>query len=396
MKSFYLVALLALISTSLHAQVGIGTTTPKSFFNVAADKEVLFGGSMSGTGSKLIWYPVQGSFRVGYIDGSQWDPAQIGVTSFAAGRNTIASGQNATALGFSSIASGLTAIAMGQDNAASGNSSVTIGDNNTASGSAAIAIGRGNLASSLNSIAIGYGNTSSRFYSTAIGNTSTANGYNSMALGIQAIASGDYSTAMGNYVSTTNQNGSFIIGDLSTDLYSNTTYNQMMMRFRGGYILYSTAPASQAAAVGVKLAPGSNAWQTLSDSTRKENFRSVDGASFLNKIASLRLGSWNYKGQDVKQYRHYGPMAQDFFAAFGHDELGIIGEAKSINQADFDGVNLIAIQALIKEVQQLKADNSQLKAKVETYEARFNKLESGFNLPSDQSVITLKPLESPF
>lgn len=75
----------------------------------------------------------------------------------------------------------------------------------------------------------------------------------------------------------------------------------------------------------------------------------------------MRLGSWNYKGQDVKQYRHYGPMAQDFFAAFGHDELGTIGEDKSINQADFDGVNLIAIQALIKEVEALKAENKSLK-----------------------------------
>jgi len=75
----------------------------------------------------------------------------------------------------------------------------------------------------------------------------------------------------------------------------------------------------------------------------------------------MRLGSWNYKGQNVKQYRHYGPMAQDFFAAFGRDELGVIGEDKSINQADFDGVNLIAIQALIKEVEALKAEFTNLK-----------------------------------
>ena len=63
----------------------------------------------------------------------------------------------------------------------------------------------------------------------------------------------------------------------------------------------------------------------------------------------------------MKQYRHYGPMAQDFFTAFGHDELGAIGVDKSISQADFDGVNLIAIQALIKEVEALKAENTNLK-----------------------------------
>ena len=38
----------------------------------------------------------------------------------------------------------------------------------------------------------------------------------------------------------------------------------------------------------------------------------------LIKIRGLSLTSWNYLGQDSKQFRHYGPMAQDFFAAFGH------------------------------------------------------------------------------
>ena len=70
----------------------------------------------------------------------------------------------------------------------------------------------------------------------------------------------------------------------------------------------------------------------------------------------------------IKQHRHYGPMAQDFYAAFGKDELGTIGEDKSINQADFDGVNPIAIKALIEEVNQLKAENSKLRSKASTLE----------------------------
>ena len=51
-------------------------------------------------------------------------------------------------------------------------------------------------------------------------------------------------------------------------------------------------------------------------------------------------------------------MAQDFYAAFGHDGVGSIGVKTSINQADFDGVNLIAIQALYHRVQALEADNA--------------------------------------
>ncbi len=47
-------------------------------------------------------------------------------------------------------------------------------------------------------------------------------------------------------------------------------------------------------------------------------------------------------------------MAQDFFIAFGKDELGTIGCDTLINQQDFLGVNLIAIQALEKRTNELK------------------------------------------
>ncbi len=275
MKQFLLCPLLLISSTCLYAQVGIGTTTPKAYFNVADDKDVLFGQDVSGPGDKLIWNPSKTAFRVGSVDANQWDAAQLATRSFGIGYNALASS------------------------------------------------------------------------------------FNTFAIGFRVTASGNNSTAMGNNVSTSNFQGSVIIGDYGGYVYNSTASNQMTMRFNNGYMLY-TSSDGQNSAVGVKLNGSGNAWQIISDSTRKENFRPVSGASFLQKISRMRLGSWNYKGQDVKQYRHYGPMAQDFFAAFGHDELGIIGEDTSINQADFDGVNLIAIQALIKEVDQLKHDNQVL------------------------------------
>lgn len=286
MKQFFLYALAVLISTSLYAQVGIGTTTPKAFFNVAENKDVLFGKEVSGNGSKLMWISSKAAFRAGSINGTQWDLAQIGPYSFAAGYNATASG---------------------------------------------------------------YG-----------------------------------STALGTNVSTAGTLGSFILGDVTNTLYSNLANNQMIMRFAGGYTLYSNSPESQELGIAAVLAPGSNSWQMLSDSTRKENFRSADGASFLQKISTMRLGSWNYKGQDAGQYRHYGPMAQDFFAAFGRDALGTIGEDKSINQADFDGVNLIAIQALIKEVEQLKAQNSTLRMENNSLKEATSSLRSDIQAIKDQ------------
>ncbi|GAB4024659.1 tail fiber domain-containing protein [Spirosoma koreense] len=274
MKHLVLAVCLVINWADLYAQVGIGTTTPKAFFNVATGRDVLFGENLTNAGNtnKLIWYADKAALRAGYVDNANWNTVNTGQYSVATGYNTKATGNYSTALGF------------------------------------------------------------------------------------QTRASGYASTALGANVSTNSQVGSFIIGDYATGfVYANQKPYQMMMRFSGGYMLYSSAPSSQSIAVGVQLAAGGNAWTTLSDSTRKENFRKAEGASFLQKIPRMRLGSWNYKGQDARRYRHYGPMAQDFFAAFGHDELGTIGEDTSINQADFDGVNLIATQALIQEVNQLKA-----------------------------------------
>lgn len=149
--------------------------------------------------------------------------------------------------------------------------------------------------------------------------------------------------------------------------------NEFSARFTGGYRLYTTvatnnrnngAPVGNGGGgltpVGAFLAPGQSAWQTLSDSTRKERVVPADGNRFLESIGRMRLGSWNYKGQSADSMRHYGPMAQDFYAAFGHDGVGTVGEKTTINQADFDGVNLIAIQALYRQVQELRAANAGL------------------------------------
>lgn len=47
-------------------------------------------------------------------------------------------------------------------------------------------------------------------------------------------------------------------------------------------------------------------------------------------------------------------MAQDFYAAFGKDEYGTIGNDTTINSADFAGVSFIAIQALEKRTQKIE------------------------------------------
>jgi hypothetical protein len=117
------------------------------------------------------------------------------------------------------------------------------------------------------------------------------------------------------------------------------------------------------------LAGGGNAWSTISDVHKKENFEPVDEEEFLQKWRSIPLTTWNYKGQDPSRYRHYGPMAQDFYKAFGQDQYGTIGNDTTINQADFDGINFIGIQALEHRTSELKDENARLKKAIELLQA---------------------------
>src|SRR5262249_914032 len=97
-----------------------------------------------------------------------------------------------------------------------------------------------------------------------------------------------------------------------------------------------------------------------SDKTQKENFQPVDGQEVLGKIRGLELSSWHFIGHDPKEFRHYGPMAQDFFAAFGHDGVGQIGSETTINSGDIAGILMIAVQALEKRTAELKHTKAQL------------------------------------
>jgi hypothetical protein len=331
-------------------KVGIGTTAaPTANFEVNGIDGVLFGGTYfngmipsEGAGVRMMWYPYRAALRVGGLSTGApyenfWDRDSIGSYSFAFGENAKATGTNG--------------IALGRLNSATGISSTALGYQNTASGDYATALGRTNTASGARSLVGGYYSTASGDYSVAIGRS--------------AVAGGDYSIALGSYVQA-GWNGSMILGDYSTtNTFSTTADHQFRARFAGGYFLFSNSGGS----TGVVLSAGGTSWSSISDSTKKENFKPVDGEEVLNKIGKFNLRSWNFKGQDPAQYRHYGPMAQEFYGAFGRDGIGTIGNDTTIASADFDGINLIAIQALEKRTQtlqnqinKLEDENRQLQA----------------------------------
>jgi hypothetical protein len=61
-------------------------------------------------------------------------------------------------------------------------------------------------------------------------------------------------------------------------------------------------------------------------------------------------------------------MAQNFFAAFGNDGVGTIGTPTTINSGDMAGILMIAVQALEKQNREVKAENADLKARLERLE----------------------------
>jgi hypothetical protein len=81
----------------------------------------------------------------------------------------------------------------------------------------------------------------------------------------------------------------------------------------------------------------------------KQDLVPLDGAAVLDKLAAMPVYAWSPKGGN-SHVRHYGPMAQDFMAAFG---LG--DDDKMIGMQDADGVALAAIQGL----------NAKLESKIE-------------------------------
>ena len=170
------------------------------------------------------------------------------------------------------------------------------------------------------------------------GNYSTIpGGYNCTASGRNSLAAGTRSNAV--------HNGTFVWADSSTaSTFSSTADNQFFVRSAGGAAIYSNS----ALTTGVTLASGGGSWASVSDSAVKMNLIEINGAEILEKLAEIPISKWSYRSQDPS-IKHIGPMAQDFFEAFGVGE-----DEKHITTIDADGVALAAIKALYQENQELR------------------------------------------
>ncbi len=314
-------------------KVGMGQSSPRAQLEVGGTDGILCTGTVNsgtatalGSGLRFHWYPRKGAFRVGVAETTYWDDDGSSYPKLA-----------------------LYSIAMGYQPRATGVASTAIGAYNYSTGD----------------------------YTLTLGSYCQASGTHSIAIGTQAIASGIYSIAIGSGCSTNGKDGAMVIGDDTFNANTNASAdNEMSMRFVNGYRFFTKSDNT----IGVSVVPGGSSWTTISDSTKKTNFRNANGEYFLNSLSKLKLGSWNYKLQNPKEYRHYGPMAQEIFHYFGKDELGVIGNDTSLASADMDGIVMICLKALEKRTTELKKAGDKIAELEKALSGQNTKIKSQQNM----------------
>jgi len=254
----------------------------------------------------------------------------------------------------------------GYGNTASGGwSTVGGGDQNTASGTDAT-VGGGwlNTANGTDAtVGGGSRNTASGTDATVSGGSqnTASGGYATVGGGFFNAAAGDYSFVVGRNARNENaaHDGVFLFADSTSVVFNSVAANEFAVRASGGFRFRTSSDLS----TGCNLPAGSGTFSCTSDRATKENIADVDPHEILQRVAALPIQTWNYKSQDAS-VRHIGPMAQDFYAAFG---LG--NDDKTISTIDLDGVALAAIQGLHQENLALKAENAALKTETAALKA---------------------------
>ena len=309
----------------------------------------------TGASTRFEWIPCRGSLRFGRVPTGQtnWDDSNMNDFTFAGGDQVTASGQLSFAYGNQVTVSSTVGVGFG--------SAVTV------SGTAGFSSGASNVCSG--------------FACTAIGYTVRAGGQGSVALGYRTTANNDYSVAIGYRASNNTHTGTMAMGDESTtDSVRNQADNEFRIRYNGGIRLRVSTAANgntpgAGGNVGCDLTVAVPSWTCASSRTLKENFVAVNGEDVLLRIRDIPITTWNMTGGD-RGVRHLGPVAEDFWHAFG---LGL-GET-TIGLGDIDGVNLAAAKALEartrslqEQLDQRTAEVSELRGEVDELRAQLQAL----------------------
>jgi hypothetical protein len=309
--------------------VSYGGTT---LFRINSDAGAYFAGTyntswtngpaITGSGTRLLWYPEKAAIRAGTINGTQWDDANIGLGSVAMGYDVRASGDNSTAFGIRATAAQISSFAVGEDV--------------TASGAASVAMGY-------------HAHTNARQGSFVFADRSSVD---TLRAGVNHSANWRVTGGFRIFTNTTLTSGVTIqSGSVASNWCSGQTN-----------AVISTSTCAYLSTGGV--------WTNNSDVNRKHGFAHVDGEDVLLRLRGVPVTTWTYN-DEPNGVRHLGPTAQDFYRAFG---LGL--SPTSIPTVDADGVALAGVKALDARTQAqqaridaLERENAELRARLDRLEA---------------------------
>ena len=361
--------------------VGIGTTTPAGALHVVGDVYVEQAGRI-GFNTRHFEAGV-GNYAGGdFSTALGLGTAAQALGSTAMGVGTIASGQSSTSLGNSTIASGALSTAMGEATTASGFASTALGSN-------ARAIHDGTFVWSDRQAGYFDSTAANQFAVRASGGVRFETGGAGLTVdGKQALLapaagqslllnplSNDTSLSFGNQTRQMINlfDSTYAIGVQSDAAYFRT--DAEFLWYRGGS--HSDAFGDPGAG-GTQLMRLGNSGNLViagtlssgSDRNIKQGFAAVDPREVLDKVVALPLQSWTYKTDTGR--RHFGPMAQDFHAAFGLNG----DDDKHIATVDADGVALAAIKGLNEKVEEQDAALKERDARIAELEKRLSAIEA--------------------
>jgi hypothetical protein len=281
-----------------------------------------------------------------------YNPNVIGGSQF----NTVAAGVAGATIGGGggcNSGTGGTCLSASMNQVTNDFGTIAGGLDNRAGYHSAVGGGRGNNANANGGAATVGGGA----LNAATGTLSTVPG------GLQNVGSGDYSFAAGRRAHAVHDSsfvwGGWLGGLDATSFYPNSfqisgenglSIDYGSRRPDGGgtsWVLIGKAFAGEAISTSTGgYLSNAGMWTSSSDRRRKTNVRAIDATSILDAVARLPISTWQHVNEDAA-IRHLGPMAQDFYAAFG---LG--ANETSIGTIDADGVALAAIQGLHQLMQQ--------------------------------------------
>jgi len=313
----------------------------------------------------------QADGRISTIGGGTRNQTQSAYATVGGGSFNLAIGGTSTIGGGTrNQASGIgSSVAGGAGNQVSGLQSTIAGglSNLVTDNYSVVAGGRQNLAgnedaddedSPYASVGGGYGNQAGGAYSVVPG------GYGNQALGEYSFAAGDQAQI------DVEHPGVFLFADSNDFAFVSTKPDEFAARATGGVRFVTALDSSGEPLVGVRLSSGSGSWETLSDRDAKTAIQPVDERQVLDTLMEMPISTWEYKGQS-EAVRHIGPMAQDFYAAFGMGE-----DEHYIGAVDADGVALAAIQGVYQLVQEKDSQIVALQTENANQEQRLNDLET--------------------